>query len=417
MLTCLPRLRPVDVIPAHLVGRDVLILRDRLDPTAQPLAIGREGLLLVGLMDGKRTVDGLQAAFTLRTGMPLSTIQINTFIERLDEACLLEGGRAEEKLARLRDEFSRAPERAAIHAGGAYPADPGALLAFLERSYTTPDGPGEPPAPTRLDTLAGLIAPHVDLHRGGPTYAWAAKALKEAAPADLYVVLGTCHTLMHMPFAAIRKPYATPLGSVPVSTEAMAWLAERCSWDLYADEFSHRSEHSIEFQALYLRYAVSDVPMLPLLCNSLHALVPPDTSPLEVPAVRAMVDALRELAGGPFGSVCFVAGADLAHVGPQFGDAEKVSPTFLARVERGDREMLGHVCAGDAERFYRQVIADGDARRICGLTPIYMLLAVLSGSHGELLKYTQWADPAGNGSVTFASVAFPGGQGLEGSRR
>jgi AmmeMemoRadiSam system protein B len=407
MLPEAPRLRPLDVIPIAGDGAVAAVLRDRTDPSSPPLAVSRLGLFLLSLFDGQRNAAGLQAAFALRTGLPLSVAQVEGFIQQLDQACLLEGGRAAQKLARLREEFLHAPERVAIHAGGAYPDDPEELLQFLERCYHEPDGPGVLPDETRNGRLAGLIAPHVDLHRGGPTYAWAARALKQSTPADLYVVLGTCHTPMDTPYAAIRRPYATPLGTAPLAREALAWLEERCTWDLYVDEFSHRAEHSIEFQALYLRYGVGEVPVLPLLCGSLHNQGEDGAAPRHVPEVTQMVDALRELASGPFGSVCFVAGADLAHVGPQFGDAEHVTPAFLDRVARGDLEMLEHVAAGDADGFYRQVMRDQDARRICGLAPIYTLLAVLDGRPGEVLKYTQWADPSGTGSVTFASVVFP----------
>lgn len=405
-----PRLRPLDVVPVNADGQDLVVLRDRLDPVAQPVAVNRHGLLLVSLIDGQRSLAGLQAAFALQTGLTLPETQIEAFLDQLEQACLLDGDHADRKGSALRASFFNAPERPALHAGGAYPGEPTALRTFLLDCFGAPDGPGEHPSPTRRGSLAGLIAPHVDLHRGGPTYAWAAKALKETLPADLYVVLGTCHNAMGTPFATTRKPYATPLGRVPTSAPVLDWLADRCSWDLYADEFSHRAEHSIEFQAVYLRYGVDQPIMVPLLCNSLHALVPEGDSPREVPAIAELVGALRELAGGgQFGSVCFVAGADLAHVGPQFGDAEAVGPDFLSRVERGDLEMLEYVCAGDAEGFYRQVMADEDARRICGLTPIYVLLAVLENSPGQLLKYTQWADPAGTSSVTFASVAFSAG--------
>ena len=55
-----------------------------------------------------------------------------------------------------------------------------------------------------------------------------------------------------------------------------------------------------------------------------------------------------------------MAGADLAHVGPQFGDAEPLVAADLARVAEGDREMLELACAVDAEGFYRQVLDAGN---------------------------------------------------------
>ena len=99
-----------------------------------------------------------------------------------------------------------------------------------------------------------------------------------------------------------------------------------------------------------------------------------------------------------------MAGADLAHVGPRFGDPELVSAPELAQIEREDREMLEPVAAGDAPAFFDAVARDGDRRRICGLSPIYALLKVLGGASGRVKRYGQWPDP--QGVVSFASVSF-----------
>jgi predicted class III extradiol MEMO1 family dioxygenase len=69
-----------------------------------------------------------------------------------------------------------------------------------------------------------------------------------------------------------------------------------------------------------------------------------------------------------------------------------------------DRATLAAVEAGDAEAFVATVAADGDRRRICGLSPIYTLLRALAGARGQLRRYAQWPDP--QGVVTFASVVF-----------
>jgi hypothetical protein len=49
---------------------------------------------------------------------------------------------------------------------------------------------------------------------------------------------------------------------------------------------------------------------------------------------------------------------------------------------------------------------DQDARRICGLAPIYYLLALLGPASGRCVKYSQWIDQGGRGSVTYAGVVF-----------
>ena len=102
--------------------------------------------------------------------------------------------------------------------------------------------------------------------------------------------------------------------------------------------------------------------------------------------------------------MAWIAGADLAHVGPRFGDPELLSPAAMARIEAEDRAMLGAVEAGDATAFFESVAADGDRRRICGLSPIYSLLRVLGGRRGELRRYGHTGDPAC--LVSFASVVF-----------
>jgi MEMO1 family protein len=99
-----------------------------------------------------------------------------------------------------------------------------------------------------------------------------------------------------------------------------------------------------------------------------------------------------------------IAGADLAHVGPRFGDPWPVGPAERARVEADDRALLAPVAAGDAGAFFAEAARQGDRNRICGLSPIYALLSLLPAGGGRLLRYGQWPDPGG--TVSYASMAF-----------
>jgi AmmeMemoRadiSam system protein B len=405
------RASTVDVVPVEASDRRMFCLRDRMDPASSPVLVSEPALLLASLLDGQRTLAAVRAAFLLRTGVGLPESEIAAFVDRLDQAGLLDSERLRRHLEGQRQAFLEQPRRLAMHAGGAYPADPLELKGFLEALYTAADGPGSPPAPIKGHRARGLIAPHIDLHRGGPTYAWTYKALAECEPADVYVLLGTCHTPMRTPFAATGKPYDTPLGPVPIDRDLLGALEKAYPGDLYLDEFSHRGEHSLEFQALYLRYLERAgepqvAGILPLLCGSLHDWVPPGRSPLAVPEVAQAVMALKQALESYPGRVCIVAGADLAHVGPQFGDSARVTPGMLQRIERKDAEMLELISRAESEAFYQQVMRDGDSRRICGLAPIYYLLSSLGPGEGRVLKYQQWVDPEGFGSVTFAGVIF-----------
>ena len=116
------------------------------------------------------------------------------------------------------------------------------------------------------------------------------------------------------------------------------------------------------------------------------------------------LEALGESIAASGRRVAVIAGADLAHVGPRFGDPAPLSPGDLGRVGQEDRAMLSAVAAGDPRGFFEAIAADGDRRRICGFSPIYALLRALGGTTGQVKHYGQWPDP--QAVVTYASVVF-----------
>jgi len=212
---------------------------------------------------------------------------------------------------------------------------------------------------------------------------------------------------MEHPFALTRKDYETPLGKAPVARDFVEALAARARQDCFASELAHRAEHSIEFQAVFLRYLYAgrrDIEIVPVLASFAHEALARGLGPEDDPRVARFLDALGETVAASGRRVALVAGADLAHMGPRFGDPEPVSPEDLERIGSEDREMLATVEAADARAFFESVARDGDRRRICGLSPIYALLRALGGSPGTLRRYAQWPDP--QGVVTFASVVF-----------
>jgi AmmeMemoRadiSam system protein B len=406
-----PRLRAVEAFPATLEGREVVCLRDPSGLTEAVLTVPRPVVEILALLDGTRSVRDIQAELMRRHGELVPSGELQALVDALDRHLFLEGPRCEAERARLAEAFRQSPERPAVHAGQAYAGEPAALAEQLDGFFVHAEGPGAI-GPARPPGLRGLVAPHIDFHRGGPAYAWAYRAAAEACDADCFVVFGTAHAgLDGHPFAATAKPYATPFGSLPVDTEVLDALRRRAPGDLFAAELAHRAEHSIEFQAVCLRYLAErtwrrEVRVVPILASFVHECLARRRDPGSEPAVAAVLDALRDVMATVPRRYCLVAGADLAHVGPRFGDPEPVSRARLARVEVEDRALLSRVTAVDPAGFFGAVVADGDSRRTCGLSPIYAVLATLPGGRGRLLRYGQWPDP--QGTVTFASVAFEG---------
>jgi MEMO1 family protein len=407
-----PVLRPVevDVLPVREGEPRLVVMRDPSDRELPPVVLSDGALEVLSLLDGERTIEAVAATLQLR-GATVPASKIRGFLEELDQAGYLEGARARHRLAERRARFRALGVRPAVHAGGAYPDGLDELPRFLADGYLHPDGPGALPAARSRDAvgLRGVIAPHVDLHRGAPTYSWAYKALAEAQPAELYLVLGTCHVPVAGSFAATLKAYDTPLGAVPSDAEFLERLGRVWGRDLFEGELAHAGEHSIEFQAVYLRSlglaGEQAAPMVPILCDSLHSLVLPPHSPRDVAFVSDFLAALRQTMAEDGRRITVIAAVDLAHVGLKFGDRWLTDPEHMAQVGRDDREMLSMVVQPDPEAYFQQVMRDQDARRICGFTPIY-LLCELMDSPGELLRYTQWIAEDQSSSVTFASAVF-----------
>ena len=84
--------------------------------------------------------------------------------------------------------------------------------------------------------------------------------------------------------------------------------------------------------------------------------------------------------------VVVVAGADLAHVGPRFGDKAPLGPRPREELRRKDVASLDLAVRGEAAGFWRDVVSDVDTRRVCGLSAMYAMLRTMrSGSTGEVL--------------------------------
>jgi AmmeMemoRadiSam system protein B len=401
-----PRLRPVEAFPVEQDGERYLALRDPAGYTESVVMLPVDLVEILALFDGEHEITDIQADVMRRRGELVTREQLEALAASLDEHGFLDSPAFAARRAAIDRQFLDAPRRPAGHAGGAYDADPGRLRATMDAFFTAAEGPGAA-GEFRGGGVSGLIAPHIDFHRGGPAYAWAYRDLAERGEADLFVIFGTCHAGMAHPFALTRKDYDTPLGPARVDGEFVDALARRARQDCFGAELAHRTEHSIEFQAVFLQYLYGgrrEITIVPVLTSFVHEALARGRHPEDDPRVRAFLESLGETAAASRRRVAFIAGADLAHMGPRFGDPSPVSPAEMAVIEREDRQLLAAVEAGDAEGFFESVRRDNDRRRTCGLSPIYTLLRSLGGGKGALRRYGQWPDP--QGLVSFASVVF-----------
>jgi len=418
-----PRIRPIEAFPLQQSGQEMIGIKDPTGIFTEIVFVSPETLFLISLMDGTNTLRDLQAAYLRRYGSLVFTEKIEALIAQLDSCHLLDNRHFQDYLGQLRETFKKADTREAMFAGKGYESNPEQLKATIRGYFTAKDGPGLPSEEGSKRAIKGIVAPHIDLVRGGTCYAHAYKALGESIKADLYIILGTCHTPMQNPFAFTLKRFETPLGQAEVPKDLVADCARQLPFDPLLDEFCHRNEHTIEFQVIFLHYLLGkrEFKIFPILCNSFHGLIQQGISPMQDPLYKEAIALLAEKCSR-LDKVCLIASADLAHVGPQFGHREAVTPGVLAETRAKDLEMLGYVQELKAEEFYQFILREKDRRNICGLPPLYALVHLIQAqteaeaegdplvsgplAKGALLNYQQWHDPQGKGAVTFAGMAF-----------
>jgi hypothetical protein len=404
-----PRIRPVEAFPVNINGQDMICLKDPAGMAEQPIFLGGPLVLLVSLMDGSNSLLDIQAEFARRTGEIVFIENLEGLVGQLDKYRYLDSHAFRAFYEGVVDEFRRLPSRPATHAGAAYEGTPEGLRKQIDSFFNHPEGPGPTDAARKEVPLRGLIAPHIDFHRGGPAYAHAYRALSEHLGADRFIIFGTCHNIIQCRFALTSKNYDTPLGCAETDQEFVRRLSEKLPQDYFVDEFAHRGEHSIEFQAVCLKFVHgerADFKIVPILVGSFHDIYAEGRTAAQDPEIQAMVEAVQRTMREMPAAYCVVAGADLAHVGRRFGDPVGPTPDSLKHVETADRQFLQIVQSGDSEGVFESIAADNDRRRVCGYPPIYMTLRCLENARGELLQYRQWADLEAGAAVTYASVAL-----------
>ncbi|MCZ6681153.1 MAG: AmmeMemoRadiSam system protein B, partial [Candidatus Poribacteria bacterium] len=409
-----PKLRPVEAFPIEAEGRQFLGLRDTLQYVTEPVLVPRELLPILQCFDGQHTILDIQTAHARKTGEILFSDVIKQIIEELDSRLMLDSEKFHVYRQELEAAFREQPTRPAAHAGGAYPNDAEALRAQLMSYFQAPEGPGLPDTSVQSDSsLVGAVAPHIDLRRGGPCFAHAYKEIIERSNADLFIILGVKHTGYRGMYTATYKDFETPLGTVKTDTDFIDLLQQNYDGDLREDEFFHKNEHSVEFQAVFLQALLGGVKpfrVVPIICSSFDPLVIAGGDPRDEPSVYGFIDSLRHAIQASDASVCILASVDFSHVGGRFGDRFPLNTIALDRIRTEDLELLQAAESVDTQSFLETVRRTKNRRRVDGVCPIYTLLETLQPTSGKLLRYDQGLESETNSVVTFASMGFYGKQ-------
>jgi MEMO1 family protein len=392
-----PKLRNFEPIPVQDQGQMMVALQDATGFCTGLVVLTPAAFHLASLMDGRKNVAQLCSAFEVLTGQQADPIAVGSLIESLDESLALDS-------ARSRGVMGQMTLRKAALAGQSYPSDAQQLKFFLDDVLAL----SSPPSPPSERRLQALLLPHIDLKRGSQSYAAALAHLRpQLDQFDTFVILGISHSYSHQPFVLTRMDFDTPLGVVETDGGFVDQLASGLDFDAFEDEFNHIGEHSVEFQAVWLRHLIDrPIKIVPVLCGSFHRSLLPEhqtPSPKGLPGVSSFLRSLKSCLDSRQ-RVLVIASVDFAHMGVRFG-GEALSNEFLQELHQQDAHTFS-LAMHDAEGFIASLRADRGSRNYCGTPAIYTALEMLTEPQGEALHYQQCIEGENQSVVTVGAAAY-----------
>lgn len=398
-----PKLRPLDYQPVYHMGQQMWYLRDPQQLTKFQLIMPPALAQILLFIDGSRDIEAIHQDFCQQVGAEIEFDVVADALRQLDEACLLDNERARQQMEKIRQAYREQPFRPPALARVSYPETPERLSALLAAYGREDNLNGWQPWHGR-----GLISPHIDYPRGGPVYARVWQRSKQALlEADLILIFGTDHNGGAGTFTLTRQHYATPYGVIPTDIDLVDKLAAAIGPDdAYAEELNHRYEHSIELSAVWLHHiyheaGVEPKPMVPILCGSFYHFMMNGSHPAQDELLMTAVETLKVETTGK--KVVAIASVDFAHVGPAFGDNFLMDDPRRESLRQADVQLVQSIIRGDGAGFYDQITAVEDKNRICGFSPIYLMLQYLGTTEGVQIAYDQC--PADEQNTSLVSIA------------
>ena len=397
-----PQLR--DLSPQWIQRQDgvFLHLEDDLGLAKAAVQIPQNLTQILLLCDGTRTLSSINGGLLLQ-GISIGEERISNLIQQLDDALLLENGKFAGEKDKAIQKYRNSKHRPMSFAGTIYPAITSDLDLFFEESKSKFEPSGQ--SKNYAGTLQGVLSPHIDFARGYATYA---KLWKESEQdldgIEQVVILGTDHSGGLGSITPTMQNYQTPYSELETDLEGIKLIeAAIAGKDPYNEELHHIKEHSIELALTWLHNSMGgkQFKLLPILCGSFQKFIIDKQQPDSDETINNVIDSLSEYRKRA--RTLVIAAGDLAHVGPEFGDATSMDDLSLGNLASKDHISLAHIEKGDPDNFFETSAEEGDVRKICGLTPIYLMGKVLSDCKGYSVGYDQC--PADQNRTSVVSIA------------
>ena len=254
--------------------------------------------------------------------------------------------------------------------------------------------------------ILGILAPHIDISIALETYVDAYRYL-EGRQYDLVIIFGINHNGSHGLWSVSDKDYLTPLGTLHTDRDFVAGLRARLpEGALAASDFDHKTEHSVEFQTVFLKHYLGDGPkIVPILCGSIHEFIHAEKDPLKDHRFLAMKQAVQDLTAERGLKTLIVSGVDFSHVGPKFGH-DRPAEDLLPKAQAYDEAVIAALEEGRPEKIFACAAETKDYCNICGLPSLVLSSWLLRPCTPKLLRRRVYNETATRSAVTYASMLF-----------
>lgn len=292
--------------------------------------------------------------------------------------------------------------RQPAYAGSWYEADGDKLKAQLQeflKRVNTPVAAQEVAALTATNPPLGhpilaVVVPHAGYVYSGQAAAYAYKAVQNQGVKRVFLLGPSHHVGIHGAALPMAITFATPLGDLEVDKEVVNQLN---SYPLFSKlNEVHKVEHSLEMQLPYIKEALGDVKIVPIVIGRLADDV----------EIRLMAEILK---GYITSGDLIVVSSDFTHFGPRY-QYQPFKENIRDGVRKLDAQAYGYLSRMDLDGFLNFEHDTQDT--ICGFYPCAVLTAMLPAkSTATLLSYYTSQDAMKDereNSVSYMSIAFAG---------
>ena len=391
--------KDLEFFPIQQGDRQMILIKDHLGLVKEGQGIDVQLYQFMALLDGTKTVRDLQMELMRqRGGILVDSDEVNRLLKKLDAAFLLDSVNFQSAQHKIIADFTVKEVRPCTHCGQSYPNNASELKQRLDEILA-----GEKQAQTPDGRITALVSPHIDLNAGASVYASAYQTLKGMAPSKV-ILLGTGHRLMNHLFCVTDKDFETPLGIVKGQPKLIEGLRHAGGDMVAEDDFAHRSEHSIEFQIVFLQhlFGSDNFTIVPILCGSIQTCVPEYCRKEYREKAGPFLKKLKSLIDE---DTLVVAGVDFSHIGLKFGH-ERPAAYMENQATAHDRNLLRHLSDMDTEHFWQESARVQDGFNVCGFPALACMLEVLPPAKGVVLNYCLRHEQPTQSAVSFAAMVF-----------